>query len=112
MATVRAYASLDLVNGDLLSGPTESATSNGVVVSDGLFSAEYLGFGFRYSSTAVIDGAMTAINFDRDGALRYEVSDFSAPADIAFDSIDANDAQGLFSLVLQGNDAIFGSNAD
>ncbi|WIJ24002.1 DUF4214 domain-containing protein [Devosia sp. RR2S18] len=110
MAVVNSYVSLNTIDPSAWYGQVYEASSTRLVVSDGFLTAVYDGYDFRYSADYYLTGGVLTGYSQYDGdQLASETYDFQIPAHLADGYIASNRLGDLFSLVLAGDDEIFGS---
>ena len=111
MARVVASTSLNTVNPNAWYGQTTHASSTQVVVSDGYNTGVYGGFGFTYDwSGRLVGGTLTSYSEYYNNRLEGRVDQFSVHAGVANNLISANNLPGLFAIVQNGADTVFGSS--
>lgn len=110
MATIKAYAPLNMVSSSVWSGWVARATSTEVAVTNGYTTSIYSGHGYQYSGDSIVGGTMTAYyEVANSGALLGEATGFAIPAPVAAHYIQTNNLPAVLSLVLSGPDYIQGS---
>ncbi len=85
------------------------ASSTELELSDGYNTGIYYGTGLTYSTSAVTGGTVTGYAQSYSGTPVLDVTGISVPATTVQSYLNANNLQGLFSLILGGNDTIYGS---
>lgn len=110
MATIKAYAPLNMVNPSTWLGWVWEATPNNVTITNGQQTSVYAGHGFQYSGDTVVGGTMTAYyHYSGSGVLWGEATGFAVPAAMAAQYVQTNNLGALFSTILSGPDYIQGS---
>lgn len=111
MATVRAYAAVDMRDPGYLYGDYTKLTSTELVLSDELYDLHFVGYGITYSSFGITSGTVTGFGSYYNGQLEVEVYDFNISARTV-ESYFGAALEPLLSNVLSHSDTIYGSSFD
>ncbi len=109
VGVIAAYVPTDFVFGTLPSGNVIRRTSSEIILSDGHVTTSIRGFDFTYSGVIVTDGVFTEFVVTYDAALAFEGYGFFSFAPSVVRELAQGDTAGLMSLILVGNDDIYGS---
>ena len=109
MATIVAYAPINLLSASSWYGQVIVATSTEITLTDGHSTSTYIGQGFGYSGDYVVSGVLTGYNEYYNGVLLGSASGFAMSAPAAANLIQSNNLASLLAIALSGNDLISGS---
>lgn len=110
MARVTASLALNIINPNVWYGFVARATNSKLVISDGVNTAVYQGYGLTYGwDGTVIGGTVTAYSQFYSGAHVATLDGFAAPAVIVQAHVNSNDIPGFLRAVMDGGDTVSGS---
>lgn len=112
MARVTGYSAIDLINPQSFLGYVLRADSASIVISDGVRSSVYGGYGFQYSGDRVVGGVLTSYQEYYGNGLVVQISEMSLPATTVYAYVQSGNLPALIRLGLSGSDAIIGSPGD
>lgn len=108
MATIRAYAALNMLNPSIWYGEIVSYSGSHISISDGFNSALYRG-SFTYDNFGNVYGTLTGYEQRANGSLTASVSGLNVNANDFMVLVQLGDAEGAYSLALAGADSFTGS---
>jgi Ca2+-binding RTX toxin-like protein len=112
MATLTAYAAIDMTDTTVWYGDVIEATSTRITISDGYRTGTYIGSNFQYDNYGLIGGTLTGFKYYEGSVLQWQASGLSVSAVTAANIINSGDFAELEKIALRGNDALNGSIFD